>query len=338
MLHDGRARTTAHWIGAADAKQPSHPRLGVWVTAPAPECRADLPEIFILYSHGLGETRAYPPATERAHMLSAPPFCATFVAYDYRGFGDVPGIPSEHGVVDDAERAWRWACARQPAALGILFGHSLGTAVTVQLAARLRQRRGRQDGQQCAKTRDGAAEEETLAEARGPAAVILESAFSSIADIAASFVPWPHRLHAFIHRRVIFRFESASHARNLTYYGHARDAPPAATRLGASGATAAADSTHYATVAAPLPPQLPPPLPPPLRLLQLHAQEDSLVDLSIGRRLFRALPADVQARWLDAPAPATHDAVLVADAAMQRAVVQMIDALRVEVAVARPPS
>jgi hypothetical protein len=187
-------------------------------------------------------------------------------------------------------------------------------------------------------------EAEGVAELRGPAAIILESAFSSIADVAASFVPWPHGLHAFIHRHVIFRFESAAYARNLTKPHQRTHAPPIdaaadslpTTAADAAAGSAAAGSAAAGSAAAGGSPSTPsrllpsPPPSPPLRLLQLHAQEDSLVAVSLGRRLFRALPATVRARWLDAPAPATHDAVFVANADMQRAASEMLSELRAE--------
>ena len=54
----------------------------------------------------------------------------------YRGFGDNPGAPSEEGLFADAE-AWM-AKARElaPEAGTYLFGHSLGGAVALEMAAR----------------------------------------------------------------------------------------------------------------------------------------------------------------------------------------------------------
>jgi uncharacterized protein len=57
-------------------------------------------------------------------------------AYDYRGFGASDGVPSEAGVYSDAAAAYRYLAdsLHVPASRIILFGHSLGTGVTIELA------------------------------------------------------------------------------------------------------------------------------------------------------------------------------------------------------------
>ena len=57
-------------------------------------------------------------------------------AYDYRGFGASDGVPSEAGVYADADAAYRYLTdsLRVPPSRIILFGHSLGTGVTIELA------------------------------------------------------------------------------------------------------------------------------------------------------------------------------------------------------------
>jgi len=57
-------------------------------------------------------------------------------AYDYRGFGASDGIPSESGVYADADAAYRYLTdsLHVPPSRIILFGHSLGTGVTIELA------------------------------------------------------------------------------------------------------------------------------------------------------------------------------------------------------------
>lgn len=60
---------------------------------------------------------------------------------DYRGFGDSTGTPSEDGLVEDARTAYEFVVSRLghagPIRHIILAGHSLGTGVISQLAARL---------------------------------------------------------------------------------------------------------------------------------------------------------------------------------------------------------
>lgn len=55
----------------------------------------------------------------------------------YRGFNDNPGSPSEAGLVADAQAFYRFARAQAGSAGDVfVFGHSLGGAVAIQLAAR----------------------------------------------------------------------------------------------------------------------------------------------------------------------------------------------------------
>ena len=58
------------------------------------------------------------------------------LAYDYRGFGASEGEPTESGVYADADAAYRYLTDSlhvRPSRI-ILFGHSLGTGVTIELA------------------------------------------------------------------------------------------------------------------------------------------------------------------------------------------------------------
>jgi hypothetical protein len=89
--------------------------------------------------------------------------------FDYRGYGRSAGSPSEKGTYQDAEAAWRWLVAKGFAPERIvLYGESLGNAVAVETALR-----------------------------HPPRALILESAFTSIADMGKVVYPWlPVRLIA----------------------------------------------------------------------------------------------------------------------------------------------
>ena len=57
-------------------------------------------------------------------------------AYDYRGFGTSDGKPNEAGVYADAEAAYRYLTdsLHVPPSRIILFGHSLGSGVSIELA------------------------------------------------------------------------------------------------------------------------------------------------------------------------------------------------------------
>jgi fermentation-respiration switch protein FrsA (DUF1100 family) len=86
---------------------------------------------------------------------------------DYRGYGRSQGRPSELGLYRDAEAAWHYLQEQrgfQPGDI-IIFGRSLGGAVATQLASRVQ-----------------------------PRALILESTFSSVREMAHLMMPWLSRL------------------------------------------------------------------------------------------------------------------------------------------------
>ncbi len=82
---------------------------------------------------------------------------------DYRGYGRSQGRPGEKGTYADAEAAWRYLTEHRdvkPEQI-VIFGRSLGGAVAVELATR-----------------------------HTPAALIVESTFTSGADMARRMAPW----------------------------------------------------------------------------------------------------------------------------------------------------
>ncbi len=83
--------------------------------------------------------------------------------FDYRGYGRSQGQPSEQGTYRDAEATWRYLVEERRIAAQdiVLFGRSLGAAIAVHLAI-----------------------EHT------PKALILESAFTSVPDMAAEVYPF----------------------------------------------------------------------------------------------------------------------------------------------------
>lgn len=84
------------------------------------------------------------------------------LAVDYRGWGlSTAIVPSERTILCDAEQAWTELRRREPRpAQRVLYGHSMGSAVAVDLASRLH---GRSDY----------------------GALILESAFTSFTELAS---------------------------------------------------------------------------------------------------------------------------------------------------------
>ncbi len=109
-------------------------RLSAWII-PGANAGPDAP--WVLISHGNYGNIGYG---------GRPQFYAWFrdlgvnlLAYDYRGFGDSDGVPSEAGVYADAVAAYRYLTDSlhvSPTRI-ILFGHSLGTGVTIELARRV---------------------------------------------------------------------------------------------------------------------------------------------------------------------------------------------------------
>ncbi len=128
-----------------------------------PAQRADAPAI--LYLHGVRWNLT--GQLFRIQQLHAMGY--SVLAVDYRGFGQSRGdLPSEATVYEDARIAWERFAQLQPApGKRLIFGHSLGGAVAVDLAAEL-SRQAKADG--------------SPAPARG---LILESTFTSLGDVAA---------------------------------------------------------------------------------------------------------------------------------------------------------
>ncbi len=60
-------------------------------------------------------------------------------AFDYRGYGESEGKPTEKGLYRDAEAAYRYLrdTLHVPPERIVIFGHSLGSAVAVELAGRV---------------------------------------------------------------------------------------------------------------------------------------------------------------------------------------------------------
>jgi len=128
-------------------------RVIVWHVPP----RGEKP--VILYFHGNGGSLRW--RVERFRALTADG--SRLVALSYRGYGGSSGRPSEAGLMDDAQAAYAFAAALYPAGRIVIWGESLGSGLAVALAAQ-----------------------------KPVGRVVLESPFTSAADVAAAmywFVP-----------------------------------------------------------------------------------------------------------------------------------------------------
>ena len=139
------------WVPFRSAASGEDVKLhGLWL----PQLRADAP--VLLYLHGARwDVRGSAPRMRRMHELGF-----AVLGIDYRGFGrSSAGLPSEALAGEDARAAWAWLETQAPGAQRFIFGHSLGGAIAVQLAA-------------------------TVPDEAG---LIVENSFSSIPDVVRTF-------------------------------------------------------------------------------------------------------------------------------------------------------
>jgi len=118
----------------------------------------------ILFCHGnAGNVSHRLESIQILHRLGLDVFI-----FDYRGYGESKGKPTENGTYRDAEAAWRYLVEKRQVSPNriIVFGRSLGGAVA-----------------------------SWLAQSHMPGALVLESTFTSLPDIAATLYPYlPVRL------------------------------------------------------------------------------------------------------------------------------------------------
>jgi fermentation-respiration switch protein FrsA (DUF1100 family) len=149
-------------------------RLHGWFV-PHPSARATL-----LFAHGNAGNISHRLESIRLfHELGL-----AVLIFDYRGYGLSSGTTTEQGTYRDVDAAWHYLVDEHgigPESV-VLFGRSLGAAVIADLAARTH-----------------------------PGAVILESAFTSVPDMAARIYPWlPVRWLA------SYRYDNAEKIRKIT--------------------------------------------------------------------------------------------------------------------------
>ena len=124
---------------------------GWWKEAPGAE-------LATLYLHGNAGN-----VTHRgSHILAVAEAGSSILVIDYRGYGKSTGRPSEAGLYADARAAYEWLREQGwPPERIVVHGESLGTAVAVDLAARV-----------------------------PVAGVVLEAPFPSAGDVAGTILPF----------------------------------------------------------------------------------------------------------------------------------------------------
>ena len=127
---------------------------------------ADAAEYTILFCHG--------NAGNLSHRLDSinvfNELGLSCLIFDYRGYGNSQGKPSEQGTYLDAQAAWQWLTEKKkiPPDRIIIFGRSLGGSIAANLAAKVH-----------------------------AAGLVLESSFTSFIDMGKKFYPYmPVRLFA----------------------------------------------------------------------------------------------------------------------------------------------
>ncbi|WP_256376911.1 alpha/beta hydrolase [Nitrosospira multiformis] len=107
----------------------------------------------------------------------------TFI-FDYRGYGESSGKPTEQGTYRDAVAAWRYITEKKaiPPADVVLFGESLGGAIASWLAAR-----------------------------EIPGVLVLASAFTSVPDMGAQLYPYLP-----IRRLSRFKYNTLEHLKDVS--------------------------------------------------------------------------------------------------------------------------
>ena len=115
------------WIDMpAAAGTPKAKLHALWTEGPAPHSP------LLLYLHGA--RRNVDGSAFRIRQMRALGFAV--LAIDYRGFGrSTDELPSEASVAEDERAGWAWLAAQHPGRDRYVFGHSLGGAIAVQLAA-----------------------------------------------------------------------------------------------------------------------------------------------------------------------------------------------------------
>lgn len=143
------------WIDFVSAETGQPVKLhGLWTQNANFGARPDAPVLLYLHGARFNVTGS----AFRVRRMEELGF--SVLAIDYRGFGKSTNqLPSEALAVEDAQAAWKWLGQQYPERPRYIFGHSLGGAIAIELAAKVPDEAG----------------------------TLVEGTFTSIADVVSTF-------------------------------------------------------------------------------------------------------------------------------------------------------
>ncbi|CAI4222857.1 unnamed protein product [Auanema sp. JU1783] len=113
-----------------------------------------------LYAHGNSFDRTISHRCELYNVLSDQDYHV--IAFDYRGYGDSEGSPTEDGIVADTRTVYEYALKHIGSNTLIIWGHSMGTGVSTRLVQQLSN------------------------EGKAPDGLVLEAAFNNLHDVVVN--------------------------------------------------------------------------------------------------------------------------------------------------------
>ena len=147
------------WIDFTAANDQPVRLHGLWLDSDRADAANTDKSPVLLYLHGARyNVTGSAPRMRRMQELGF-----AVLAIDYRGFGkSTQELPSEKSSYEDARAAWDWLAKKYPDRPRYIFGHSLGGPIAINLATEVSDERG----------------------------TIVESTFTSIADVVSSSPQW----------------------------------------------------------------------------------------------------------------------------------------------------